>query len=87
MFFKTVVFFTIGSFTAFSESNQKSYERVLRDINQKIESVTQDLEPHDFNAKGKVEWLNGLYQLRVHIEKQKEKAMELSEKEEKSRRL
>ena len=42
----------------------------------KLESVTQNLEPHDFNSKTKVEWLNGLYQLRVHIEKQKEKAQE-----------
>ena len=74
--FKAMVFFVIFLYPFFGGANQKKYEKVLKDIDQKIASVTQDLEPHDFNSKTKVEWLNGLYQLRVHIEKQKEKSLE-----------
>ena len=75
-FFKAMVFFVSFICSSFVGANQQKYEKVLSDIDQKIESVTQDLKPHDFNSKAKVEWLNGLYQLRVHIEKQKEKAQE-----------
>ena len=75
-FFKAIVFFVSFIFPFFGVANQKKYEKVLSDIDKKIESVTQDLKPHDFNSKTKVEWLNGLYQLRVHIEKQKEKSLE-----------